>query len=105
MVCLAEPSRTFGLAVSGLEPNRFPKNDPMLLEFCAAEATRTCTVFTAGAMAKTRVSTPCGNASAGGRTCAGMVPEAVAMAVPGPPLALSAERNVRFMSPSPPVDS
>jgi hypothetical protein len=43
----------------------------------AAEATRTCTVFGSGeGMAKTLAAVPCDNESAGGRTCAGMVPDA-----------------------------
>src|ERR1700736_3442929 len=48
--------------LSRLEANRFPKNAPMLLEFGAAEARRTCTGFASGeAMAKTLAIVPCEN--------------------------------------------
>src|SRR3984893_5841416 len=40
---VTEVSRALAL---GFEPNRFPKNDPMLVELGAAQATCTCTRFT-----------------------------------------------------------
>src|ERR1700730_12543826 len=74
------------LGLSRLEPNRLPKNAPMLLELGAAEATCTGTGFaSADVIAKTLAMLPCGNESAGGWTCAGMVPAAVRMGEAGPP--------------------
>jgi hypothetical protein len=66
----------FGLALSRLGPNRFPKNAPIPLELGAAEATRTCTGFACvEVIAKTFAIVACGYASAGGWTRAGIVPE------------------------------
>ena len=46
---------------------------------------------------------PASVSSPGGLTCAGIVPEAVRIVVPGPPRDLTAERKVEFMPPSIPV--